>query len=143
VLIVPEPGELHRLGAALDNTILGNAGWAPQFEYPADNEALQEMLADSWFDVLDLSLSVALRQEQWLPRLRETIAQARRASRNPELKVVVGGRVFHETAGAGASVGADMTSRSSANLDRSILRTMNATRNDTVSSTGTVVATPS
>jgi len=143
VLIVPEPGELHRLGAALDNTILGNAGWAPQFEYPADNEALQEMLAESWFDVLDLSLSVALRQEQWLPRLRETIAQARRASQNPELKVVVGGRVFHETAGAGARVGADMTSRSSANLDRSILRTMNAARTDTASSTGTVVATPS
>ena len=143
VLIVPEPGELHRLGAALDNTILGNAGWAPQFEYPNDDDALQEMLADTWFDVLDLSLSVALRQEQWLPRLRETIAQARRASQNPELKVVVSGRVFRETAGAGANVGADMTSRSSSNLDRSIMRTMNATRTDTISNTGTAAVTPS
>jgi hypothetical protein len=143
VLIVPEPGELHRLGAALDNTILGNAGWAPQFEYPRDDETLQEMLAESWFDVLDLSLSVALRQEQWLPRLRQTIAQARRASRNPGLTVVVGGRVFRESARAGANVGADITSRSSSNVDRSILRNRNVTRSETASETLTAQPTPS
>ena len=124
VLIVPEPGELHRLGAALDSSILEKAGWSPHSEYPENDRALQDMLSGSWFDVLDLSLSVALRREHWLPRVTQTIANARRASQNPALVVVVGGRVFLEDSGAGLGVGADATSKTSGTLDRSILKSM-------------------
>jgi hypothetical protein len=131
VLIVPEPGELHRLGAALDNSILGNAGWSPDCAYPADDRALQEILASKWFDVLDLSLSIALRREHFLPRLTETIARARGASQNPALVVVVGGRVFREQRAAGTRVGADLAVLTSGTVDRSILRQMSATRSRT------------
>ena len=145
VLIVPEPGELHLLGAALDGTTLGNAGWSPHCEYPANDKALQELLSAEWFDVLDLSLSIALRREHFLPRITETIAQARRASRNPNLIVVVGGRVFTETSGAGAGVGADLASKTSGNVDRSILRLMSATKTstETLLEAGEVESTPS
>jgi methanogenic corrinoid protein MtbC1 len=144
VLVVPEPGELHLLGAALDGTTLGNAGWSPHCEYPADDKTLQDLLAAAWFDVLDLSLSVALRREHFLPRLSETIAQARRASKNPALIVAVGGRVFTESSGAGADVGADLASRTSGNVDRSILRAMtrNGTDTETVSALPVSTATP-
>jgi hypothetical protein len=125
VLIVPEPGEMHLLGSVLDNSILGGAGWAPQSEFPRNDRALQDLLSSSWFDVLDLSLSVALRREHWLPRVTQTIAQARRASQNPELLVVVGGRVFIEQAEAGLNVGANLTSKTAGNVDQSILRTLN------------------
>ncbi len=124
VLIAPEPGELHHLGAALDSDVLWRAGWAPHDETPVDDQALQGLLADTWFDVLDLSLSTAFRREDRLARVGATIAGARRASRNPALVVVVGGRMFVEDRGAGAEVGADFASRSATRVDRSILHSL-------------------
>ncbi len=128
VLIAPEPGELHRLGAAMDGTVLRDAGWSPRCEYPADDRALQDLLSSAWVDVLDLSLSVAFRREERVARLTQTIAQARRASQNPALLVLVGGRLFVEESTAGAAVGADLASRSALGVDRSILRTVTASR---------------
>ena len=110
VLIVPEPGEPHSLTAALDSDALWQAGWDPQSEYPSTDEALQDLLADSWFDAMDLSLSASFRREHWLPRVTRTIALARHASRNPALVVVVGGRLFAEQREATAQAGADGTS---------------------------------
>jgi hypothetical protein len=145
VLIAPEPGELHRLGAALDTSVLQNAGWSPQCEYPSDDAALQDLLAANWFDVLDLSLSVAFRRDHLLPRLAETITQARRASRNPGLVVVVGGRVFLEQQSAGRLVGADHANTTASNVNRSILRTMGGTRTGSVAAARQVqvLVTPS
>jgi hypothetical protein len=127
VLIVPEPGELHRLGAALDSEVLWNIGWNPHCEYPADDHALEDLLAASWFDVLDLSLSAAFRREHWLPRLTRTIAAARHASRNPTLVVVVGGRVFAEHPAIGARVGADVASTTALHVNESILHGLRRT----------------
>jgi hypothetical protein len=121
VLIAPEPGELHRLGAALDSEVLWEAGWSPHCEYPADDKALQDLLSGEWIDVLDLSLSAAFRREHRLDRMRDTIARARRASRNPALVVVVGGRAFVETKTAGQDVGADLASKTALNIDRLML----------------------
>jgi hypothetical protein len=110
VLIVPEPGEIHMLNSVLDSDALTNAGWDPLSEFPATDEALQDLVAGEWFDALDLSLSPSFRREAWLPRVTKTIALARHASRNPALVVVVSGRVFSEDRAAGARVGADGTS---------------------------------
>ncbi len=120
VLIAPEPGELHRLGAMLDSTVLQTAGWS---------------------DVLDLSLSPAFRREHDLPRVTRTIAEARRASRNPALVVVVGGRVFLEEKSAGLAVGADHANSTSLNVNRTILRTMSETRTNTTSVSETLQVT--
>jgi methanogenic corrinoid protein MtbC1 len=145
VLIVPEPGELHRIGSALDNNILDGAGWEPQLEYPKDDRALQDLVSSAWFDVLDVSVSVALRRESWVQRVTETIAQARRASQNPNMMVVVGGRVFREEEDAFRKAGADIASRTSGNVTHSILRTINnvATHSRNVEASHEVMATPS
>ncbi len=127
VLIAPEPGELHRLGAALDSSVLRNVGWAPHCEYPTDNQSLHDLLSSTWFDVLDLSLSAAFRRDHVLAQLSKTISEARLASRNPGLVVVVGGRVFAEEKTAGAAVGADGANATAMNVNRSILNTMAAT----------------
>jgi methanogenic corrinoid protein MtbC1 len=136
VLIAPVPGELHRIGAAMDNSVLQGAGWSPQCEYPADDAALDALLAGTWFDVLDLSLSAAFRREHLLPQIAQTIAHARLASRNPALVVVVGGRVFAEESNAGAQVGADMASTTSVNVDRAIMRMLTTSRTPTLTSLG-------
>jgi hypothetical protein len=128
VLIVPEPGEAHMLNSVLDSDVLANAGWDPLSEFPATDEALQDLMADTWFDALDLSLSPSFRRENWLPRVRTTIALARHASRNPALVIVVGGRIFAEDRTAGAKVGADATSRTAADTGRMIQDGMNKRR---------------
>jgi hypothetical protein len=128
VLIAPEPGEAHSLGATMDSEVLWQAGWAPQCEYPSDDKALQDLLSGTWFDVLDLSLSSAFRRDHWLPRVTKTIEQARIASRNPALVVVVGGRVFVEDGRAGETVGADLASRTARHVDMNILNTLRAAR---------------
>lgn len=120
VLIAPEPGELHGLGATLDSEVIWNTGWRAQCEYPQNDRALEDLVSKSWFDVLDLSLSTASRREHLLPRLTNTIAAARRASRNPAMVVVVGGRLFREQQSAGADVGADAASTTATQVGQSI-----------------------
>lgn len=124
VLVAPVPGEPHQLAGALDTEWLWNAGWTPRFEFPADDRALADLVSGAWIDVLDLSLSAAFRRAESLPRLARTIAHARRASRNPALVVVVGGRAFAEAGAPGPDVGADLASRTSRNVDRLMLRGM-------------------
>lgn len=128
VLVVPQPGEAHMLGAALDSELLWQAGWDTHAEFPATDGALDALLAGTWFDALDLSLSSAFRREHWLPRLAETIAHARTASRNPALVVVVGGRIFGEPGGTGLQVGADASCTSSAQIESLLLTALHKHR---------------
>jgi methanogenic corrinoid protein MtbC1 len=126
VLVVPLPGELHSLGAALNSEAMWHEGWSPQSEFPTDNAALQRLLKADWFDVLDLTLSVALQREHWLPRLAETIRLARRESRNPGLIVMVGGRLFADEAATGTDVAANGSSATASHITGDILRVMAA-----------------
>jgi hypothetical protein len=125
VLIVPEPGEVHMLNSVLDSDVLGHAGWDPLMEFPASDEALQDLMAGTWFDALDISLSPSFRRDSWLPKVTKTIALARHASRNPAVVVVVGGRIFTEDKDAGAQVGADGVSTTTRNTQRTIQNSLN------------------
>ena len=135
VLIASEPGELHRLGATLDGSVLRKAGWSPQSGNPSSDGALQDLVSTQWFDVLDLSLSVAFRQDHLLGKVSTTIEKVRRASCNKDLAVIVGGRVFLEEDTAAAEVGADFALTTASEVERSILRTVSSTRTATTSST--------
>jgi hypothetical protein len=127
VLVAPQPGELHMLGAVLDDDVLLRAGWQTQLEIPANDSAIEKLVADNWFDALDLNLSVVFSKEHWLPRVTETIAKARIASCNPELVVVVGGRVFYEQPGLEKTVGADGATSTSVDVGSLIMRELMAT----------------
>jgi len=107
VLVAPQPGERHMLCAALDSEILWQAGWDAYCAFPSTDKALQDLLAQEWFDALDLSLSASFRREHWLPRIAKTIAGARQASCNPALAIVIGGRLFSEQPDFSDAVGAD------------------------------------
>ncbi len=124
VLVVPLPGELHGLSAALDSEAMWQAGWSPESEFPSDNAALQRLLQADWFDVLDLTMSVALQRAHWLPRLSETIRLARRASRNPDLVVMVGGRIFADAEASGTDVSANGSNATASHITSDILQVM-------------------
>jgi hypothetical protein len=129
VLVAPQPGEGHALGASLDAELLWQAGWETHREFPATDGALQALLSETWFDVLDLSLSTALTRTEWLPLMAETIAGARAASLNPSLTVLVGGRSFFEQCETSVSVGADAMTTSAFQ----VVLTATAARNATLS----------
>lgn len=124
VLIAPQPGEAHMFGSVIDAELLWRAGWDTQIGFPATDRALQALLAGTRFDVLDLSLSASFRRDHCLARMTQTITDARAASLNPALVVVVGGRVFSEDAGAAVRVGADAGSQSAAQVVPLLLEAM-------------------
>ncbi len=134
VLVVPQPGEIHVLGAMLDAQSLHQQGWQPQAEFPASDNALECMVSNTWFDALDLTLSTAFRREHWLPRVAQTIARVRAASRNPALVIIAGGRVFSETSNAiggvahANSVLADATSSTAGDVAPLILQSLHKLR---------------
>lgn len=129
VLVVPQPGEAHILSAALDAEMLWRAGWNPHLDFPSSSGALDALLANTWVDALDLSMSTALRREHRLGQLGETIAHARLASLNPNLVIVVSGRAFvnagseatAQSGAAGRGVGADASFGSAIDAELTIL----------------------
>ncbi|WP_163591271.1 cobalamin-dependent protein, partial [Klebsiella pneumoniae] len=71
----------------------------------AANEDVVSQVRDGWFDVVGLSLAC----EVLVPRMTEMIAGIRRHSRNPALRVIVGGPVFLADPGRVGQVRADAT----------------------------------
>jgi methylmalonyl-CoA mutase cobalamin-binding subunit len=106
-LVSPLPGEEHVLGSVVKADLLAEAGWDVPRLQAASFRALEEAVAAERFDAVVLSTSRALRREDSLDRLARGVARLRRASRNQAVAIVVGGRLFAETPGRGAAVGAD------------------------------------
>ncbi|KMO20278.1 cobalamin-binding protein [Methylobacterium platani JCM 14648] len=103
VLLVPAPGETHTFGLTLAAHFFAEAGWEVTTSFdtrPAD--ALERLRAE-WFDVVGLSLSC----DVCLDRLAAAVPMLRRASRNRDLRVVVGGPAFHGRPDRVRLVGAD------------------------------------
>lgn len=130
VLVAPQPGEAHMLGAALDAEMLWQAGWSPRVDFPSNNSALDTLIASTWIDALDLSLSTSFQRDHRLAQVEQTIAGARLASLNPNVVVVVSGRVFNDLAKAGDSgatgrrIGANGTFGSAAQAEAAILQAL-------------------
>jgi hypothetical protein len=107
VLVAPQPGESHAMGAVLSSELFWRDGWDVSCEFPSSDSVLGQLLHDRWFDVLDLSLSIALRRDRQLEAMGMTIRAAHTASLNPALAVIVDGRTFVERPQAYLDVGAD------------------------------------
>ncbi len=107
VLMSPQPGELHGVGIAMSSELFYRGGWDVTCEFPLNDDTVCHLVHDRWFDVLELSLSDALRRDHQLPAMRKTICAARAASLNPTLTVLVHGRSFFERPSAYREIGAD------------------------------------
>jgi hypothetical protein len=107
VLVAPQPGEPHGVTAAMSSELFWRDGWDVSCEYPSTDQVLVDLVHDSWFDVLDLSLSGAYRRDDRLQAMGSSIRAAQAASLNPALAVIVNGRAFVERRHAFFSVGAD------------------------------------
>lgn len=104
-LFAPAPGEQHGLGAIMVEEFFRRAGWQTWSAPALDEDELVALAAGRVFEIIGLTVSV----HNHLPTLPRTIAAVRRASRNPDVVILVGGRVFVEQPGLAEEVGADGT----------------------------------
>ncbi len=104
-LFSPAPGEQHGLGAIMVEEFFRRAGWQTWSAPALDEDELVGLASGREFDVIGLTVSV----ERHVQPLGRTIAAVRRASRNPDVRILVGGRVFTENPGLAQQVGADGT----------------------------------
>jgi methanogenic corrinoid protein MtbC1 len=105
IALLPVPGEQHSFGLLMVAEFFQRAGWDVWSE-PASTEAeLLAVVEQEWFAVIGLSVGC----DSLVARLPALLRAIRRTSCNPEIGVMVGGRVFSESPGLAALVGADAT----------------------------------
>ncbi|MBK7659809.1 MAG: cobalamin B12-binding domain-containing protein [Betaproteobacteria bacterium] len=104
-LLVPAPGEDHRLGIAMVVEFFRRSGWVVDGDAPESLDDLRSLVRTQWFDVVGLSVSCTSR----LDLLAECVGAVRHASRNRHVAILVGGQLFARSPELGATIDADMT----------------------------------
>jgi MerR family transcriptional regulator, light-induced transcriptional regulator len=103
VLLMPLPGELHTFGLIMVGEFFRRAGWDVWDMYPGSTAELRTLARSQWFSVIGLSVSCQTR----VAELAAIIRSVREASRNPQVRVMIGGQPFIDRADLVAAVGAD------------------------------------
>jgi methanogenic corrinoid protein MtbC1 len=102
-LLVAAPGEQHSFGLAMVSAFFRRAGWVIWSGAPTTAAELNRIVRGHWFDVVGFSLAY----EGRLEALRAGVRAVREASRNPCIRIMVGGPVFIENPEFVVQVGAD------------------------------------
>lgn len=104
-LIVPVPGEQHTFGLLMLVEFFRREGWNVWSGAPRTDEELAGLVASERFDIVGCSASA----ERHLDRLPDVIRMLRQRSKNKNIKVIVGGRLFSEQPELAKTMGADAT----------------------------------
>ncbi len=120
VLVAHMPGDLHIVGTILKADLLRSRGWNAVARFPATRAELVRELRESDVDCLVIATSRVSASQDQLERLDDLIDASRVSSRNSDIVIVVGGRVFSENPGAWYSVGADAASDSPLALSKAL-----------------------
>ena len=103
---VPAPGEQHAFGLVILEDYFRRAGWRTWLDTAATREEAVDTVRREWFDVFGISATADASKEL----ITTAIADVRAASTNPNLFVMVGGRLFIEEPALAVAVGADAAS---------------------------------
>ena len=103
VLVVQTPGELHSFGITVIRRFLTAGGWNVRTDAHMSAEQIEEAVANEWFGVAGFSLA----GETHIEQLADVIAHVRKASRNPNIGIMVGGPAFVANPNLVGQVGAD------------------------------------
>ncbi|MFN0217494.1 MAG: B12-binding domain-containing protein [Hyphomicrobium sp.] len=106
-LLMPMPGEQHTFGVSLIGEHFRREGWRVWGGPPRTIDDILELVETQWFDIVGLSMSVVHDPAAFASHIRTV----RKASRNKDLKVLVGGEVFMSQPALASDVGADATGR--------------------------------
>ncbi len=104
-LFAVTPGDQHSFGLVMVVEYFRRAGWRTVCFPDASESDLVEAVRTEHFDLIGFSMA----DEEWLEALPPVISELRRVSKNENVRVIVGGRVFSEKPERVALVGADET----------------------------------
>lgn len=104
----PGPGEQHTFGLFIVEDFFRRSGWRTWIETAPTVDELAETVQCHWFDVFGMSAS----RETHLDEMAANIKRVRKASRNPSLFILVGGKLFMDRPELVERVGADATAAS-------------------------------
>ncbi len=110
VLLTCVPDEQHTLGIIMVGEFLLRDGWRVMIGAPWTEGDLLAMVGAEWYDVVGFSAG----SESKLSSLRREIRRVRSASKNPNIRVMVGGPLFYGNASLAESVGAHGVARTAA-----------------------------
>lgn len=104
-LLVPVPGEQHTLGLTMVGDFFRSSGWTVWADAPGSREGLLGLVHEQHFDLVGFSIG----NDKHIQNLGELIRAIRTRSRNPDLRVLVGGPLLNERPQIATLVGADAT----------------------------------
>lgn len=104
-LFTVPPGDQHSFGLVMIEEFFRRAGWRTWSAPDAGVAELCEIVGRQWFELVGLTVS----NEDHVASLPDLIGQIRRASQNPAVGVMVGGRIFSESPDLADRAGADAT----------------------------------
>jgi methanogenic corrinoid protein MtbC1 len=99
---VPSPGEQHTFGLSMLEEFFLHAGWETASNHSASATTILETAATQRLDVIGFSVGC----KEFLDPLSDLIRRARIASRNPDVAIMVGGRLFSESPDSATKLGA-------------------------------------
>jgi MerR family transcriptional regulator, light-induced transcriptional regulator len=102
-LLLPTPGELHTFGLRLVHEFLLRESWTVTNHPVEVPKQLESIIRHSHFDFVGLSLS----GETLIDNLVSSIRIIKAKSKNPHIKVIVGGQIFFDRPELVAMCGAD------------------------------------
>ena len=105
VLLASVPGEQHTMGLFMVSEFFRRGGWDVWSELPSDYEDIVDKARGEWFDLIGLSVG----GDHKLEALTQAIAALRRASRNAEALIMLGGPILSRNPEIAVAVGADFT----------------------------------
>lgn len=105
ILLAPVPGEQHSFGLLMVGEFFRRQGWDVSSGTGTSVRELVATVRKQWFTMVGFSMACDSR----LDALAALIREIRRASRNPQIGILVGGRPFSERPELAALVGADAT----------------------------------
>jgi MerR family transcriptional regulator, light-induced transcriptional regulator len=105
ILVFACPGDRHVLGAAMLTALFEQAGWQPVRLASPTLHSVIACLAHERIDMVAISIA----NTALLPDLKKVIAELRKVSANPAVKIMVGGPAIADWAAA-EKLGADATS---------------------------------
>lgn len=91
-LLLVNPTSQHTLGSLMVAEFFRLAGWCVQVAYAPGEREWLGLLNSDWFDVLGVGMS----REQQVPGVQRTVAQVRKASANPAIKIMLGGPLMQD-----------------------------------------------